>query len=80
MLGAGGMGEMSRARDATLGRDVAIKVLPAAFASDPDRLARFEQEARVLASMKFLAIIPQSRANEQPLTVVVNWTAGLAAK
>ncbi len=45
-IGAGGMGEVYRAKDPRLGRDVAIKVLPAAFSSDPDRLKRFEQEAR----------------------------------
>ncbi len=48
-LGAGGMGEVYRARDARLGRDVAIKALPAAFASDPERVARFEREAKLLA-------------------------------
>ncbi len=50
-LGAGGMGEVYRAADTVLGRDVAIKVLPPAFARDPERLARFEREARVLASL-----------------------------
>src|SRR5215470_6697108 len=50
-IGAGGMGEVYRARDGKLGRDVAIKVLPAAFAADPERLARFRREAQVLASL-----------------------------
>src|SRR5688572_28689682 len=48
-LGAGGMGEVYRARDARLQRDVAIKVLPSGFAHDVERLARFEREARALA-------------------------------
>ncbi len=51
LLGAGGMGEVYQARDAKLGRDVAIKVLPRSVTADPDRLARFEREARMLAAL-----------------------------
>jgi len=51
LLGAGGMGEVYRAHDCKLGRDVAIKMLPSRFASDAERLARFRREARVLASL-----------------------------
>ena len=50
-IGEGGMGEVYRARDTKLDRDVALKVLPEAFTQDPDRLARFEREAKVLASL-----------------------------
>ena len=50
-IGEGGMGEVYRARDTKLDRDVALKVLPSAFTDDPDRLARFEREAKVLASL-----------------------------
>src|SRR6266567_2588816 len=50
-LGAGGMGEVYRARDSKLGRDVALKILPALFTADADRVARFEREARMLASL-----------------------------
>jgi len=51
VIGAGGMGEVYRARDTTLDRDVALKVLPESLASDPDRLMRFEREAKTLASL-----------------------------
>ena len=51
LLGVGGMGEVYRAHDATLGREVAIKVLPPAFTADPERRARFEREARMLATL-----------------------------
>src|SRR5208337_4305999 len=51
LVGAGGMGEVYRARDTRLGREVAIKVLPEALAHDADRLQRFEQEARTIAAL-----------------------------
>ena len=50
-IGAGGMGEVFRARDARLNRDVAVKVLPKDFVADADRLRRFEQEAKTLATL-----------------------------
>src|SRR5215469_5525908 len=56
-LGAGGMGEVFRARDARLRRDVAIKVLPASFSSDPDRLRRFEQEAHAAGALNHANIL-----------------------
>jgi serine/threonine protein kinase len=50
-IGAGGMGEVYRAHDTKLARDVAIKVLPANFVDDPERLSRFQREARMLAAL-----------------------------
>ncbi len=51
LIGAGGMGEVYRARDPKLGRDVAIKVLPATFSADAERLRRFEQEAQAAGAL-----------------------------
>jgi serine/threonine protein kinase len=51
LIGEGGMGQVYRARDTTLDRDVAIKILPDAFAHDAGRLARFQREAKTLASL-----------------------------
>jgi serine/threonine protein kinase len=53
LIGSGGMGEVYRARDTHLGRDVAIKVLPPEFAADAERLKRFEQEARAVAALSY---------------------------
>ncbi len=56
LLGKGGMGEVYQAKDQTLGREVAIKVLPDEFAKDTDRIARFQREAKVLASLNHPSI------------------------
>ena len=72
LIGAGGMGEVYRARDPKLGRDVAIKVLPAAFSSDAERLRRFEQEAQAAGALNHpnvLVIYHIDRHEESPYIV-----------
>jgi Tol biopolymer transport system component len=71
-LGAGGMGEVYRARDSRLGRDVAVKILPDSFARDPERLHRFEQEARAVAALNhpnILAVFDVGQHNGSPFLV-----------
>src|SRR5258705_6756795 len=71
-IGAGGMGEVYRARDSRLGRDVAIKILPESFARDGDRLHRFEQEARAVAALShpnILAVFDIGQHNGSPFLV-----------
>ena len=70
VIGAGGMGEVYRARDTKLNRDVAIKVLPDLLAADPDRLARFEREARAVAALShpnmWKELMPSQVAGTRP--------------
>src|SRR6516162_1494643 len=71
-VGAGGMGEVYRARDTRLGRDVALKILPASFACDATRLQRFEQEARAVAALNhpsILAVFDIGQYNALPFLV-----------
>jgi eukaryotic-like serine/threonine-protein kinase len=77
-IGAGGMGEVYRARDTNLGREVAIKVLPDAFAQDPDRVARFEREAKTLASLNHpnIAIIHGLEKSQSMYALVMELVDG----
>ena len=71
-LGAGGMGEVYRARDSRLGREVAVKILPAGYSNDPELLRRFEQEARATAALNdpnILALFDIARQDESPYIV-----------
>src|SRR5262249_55698311 len=71
-LGAGGMGEVYRARDPRLGREVAIKILPSGAGSDPERLRRFEQEARATAALNhpnILAVFDIGSQDNSPYIV-----------
>jgi serine/threonine protein kinase len=69
-LGAGGMGEVYRARDTRLGRDVAVKVLPPAFSADHDRLRRFEQEARAAGQLNDATVTAAVRIASRKLEIV----------
>ena len=77
-IGAGGMGEVYRAHDTRLGREVAIKILPRAFVADPDRMARFEREARVLASLNHpnIATIHGVEENDGVKALVLEFVRG----
>lgn len=74
-LGAGGMGEVYRARDTRLNREVALKILPPGYAQDSDRLSRFQREARVLASLNhsnIAAIYGFEEANDQKFLGIIS--------
>ena len=77
-IGAGGMGEVYRARDAKLGRDVALKILPEAFVGDPDRVARFEREAQVVAALNHpnIAIIHGFQESDGVRALVLEFVEG----
>src|SRR5262245_2043625 len=77
-IGAGGMGEVYRATDTNLGRQVAIKVLPEAFAQDPERIARFEREAKTLASLthRNIAIIHGLEKSDHTYALVMELVEG----
>ena len=78
LIGSGGMGEVYRARDTRLHREVALKVLPARFAFDADRLARFRREAQVLASLNHPNIAAIDGLQEGDGVRAGAWVAGTA--
>ena len=80
LLGEGGMGQVYRATDTTLHRDVALKVLPDAFTSDPDRLARFRREAQVLASLNHPNIATTAGKSRSPFSPIQTLTAAGAGR
>jgi serine/threonine-protein kinase len=71
LLGVGGMGEVYRARDTQLARNVAIKVLPTEFAAEPARLQRFEQEARAIASLSHPNVVSVFDLGREPVPFFV---------
>jgi serine/threonine protein kinase len=78
-LGAGGMGEVYRARDPRLGRDVAVKILPGTFSAGPDRLQRFEQEARAVAGLNHpnILVVHDVRRRRRLRRAIVGPTSAL---
>ena len=78
LIGEGGMGQVYQATDTKLNRQVALKILPEAFAADPDRLARFQREAQVLASLNHPGIAGIYGLEEQDGTKACPGTGGAA--